>query len=551
MAAVPAWGGYVSLVKIGVVVVLLFGWAAACQWVDRDTDAVKTKREQWNVIVLSGSLVGFLVLLAPPWRGVLFLVGVALWLLIAGGALLAYVIHRNGRVVVGARVLTGDHVKRLLAGSGGKKKRVSDKGTRVRITGHDGKPVELPDDPEERVDYQLTQDFLFDLLWRRASDADIVAGRERYRLIQRIDGVATEQSEGIATEDGERMFRYLKRIAGLNVAERRRPQTGKLQAALLGHTGDMGVTTVHTSGSTAGERLRLHFQPEVLQLRTHELGIAEPRLKQLDAIIKEATGLLIVSAPAQHGRSTTQYALLRAHDAFIQNIHTIERRILVELDNVTQHKFEGSNSDVDYARRLQTVLRREPDVVMVGECEDRETAQIAARAAADDRRIYLGLGARDSFEALSRFLKLVDDNPLAAKALRAVMSQRLVRKLCMSCREAFRPDAATLKKLNLPVDKIDRFHRPPTEPILDKKGNEIICQQCQGTGYFGRTGVFEVLIVDSGVRKLIAEGAPINRIKAQCRKNKMYYLQEEGLLKVIGGTTSIHEILRGLRTDTK
>ncbi|UCF34116.1 MAG: hypothetical protein JSV78_02180, partial [Phycisphaerales bacterium] len=128
---------------------------------------------------------------------------------------------------------------------------------------------------------------------------------------------------------------------------------------------------------------------------------------------------------------------------------------------------------------------------------------------------------------------------------------RLARILCTECRQAFKPDEATLKKLNLPAGKIDRFYRPPPEPVLDKKGNEIICPNCRGTGYVGRTGVFEVLVVDPAIAKLLSQGASVNRIKSQCRKNKMYYLQEEALLKVIDGTTSMNEVLRVMRETDK
>ena len=196
---------------------------------------------------------------------------------------------------------------------------------------------------------------------------------------------------------------------------------------------------------------------------------------------------------------------------------------------------------------LQTVMRREPNIVMIGECEDRDTASLATRAAAEDRKIYLGLHAKDCFDALGKYLSLVGDNTLASKALLGVINQRLVRVLCTECREAFQPDSVTLKKLNLPFDKIERFYRPPTEKKVDRRGRPILCMNCQGSGYVGRVGVFELLLVDENVAKLIAEGAPTNRIKSQCRKNKMYYLQEEALLKVIDGTTSMDEILRCLR----
>ncbi|HNQ24789.1 MAG TPA: ATPase, T2SS/T4P/T4SS family [Phycisphaerae bacterium] len=550
-AALPEDGGYVSLYKLGGILLVLLAWAGITVWVDHDTNVVKTKREQWNVIVTAGGVVGFFVLLVLPMKGPLFFAGLGFWLLIAGGAQLAYIIHRNGRVLPTARILTPDHLRRLLTAGSENKKRAKDKGQRIKLHDHTGKAVEPPQDPEENEDYQVTQDFLFDLLWRRTSEVDVLAGREKYRVVVRVDGVASEKADGLAPEDGERIFRFLKKIAGLNVQEIRRPQTGKIKAATLAHTGDLGETVVQTSGTTAGERLRLRLHLAARLFRLQELGIPEPRLVQLKTAAEQASGLVLITALPENGMTTTQYAVLRTHDVYMQNVHTLERRMLLPLDNITQQVYDGSNPEVSYGRMLQTVIRREPDVVMVSECEDRETAQVATGAALDDRKIYLGMHAKDCFDALSQYLSLVDDNASAAQALIVVLNQRLVRILCTECREAFRPDPTMLKKLNLPAEKIERFYRPPTEPLVDKKGREIICSNCQGTGYVGRTGIFELLVVDDGIKKLMAEGASSNRIKAQARKNKMYYLQEEGLLKVIDGTTSMNEILRVLRDGTK
>lgn len=552
LAAVPGPGVYVNLVKVAVVLLLIVGWAATMQWVDRDTDLVKTKREQWNMITLSGSIVAFLVLLLPPWKGpALFVAGLGLWFVIAGGAVLAYVIHRNGRVVPAARVLTAEHIKRLLSGNKGKKSKIKDKGQRIRISDHAGKSLGLPDEAEDAMDYQTVQDFLYDLLWRRASEVDLLAGKEKFRLVYRIDGVATERPEGVPPEDGERIFRYLKRVGGLNVEEIRRPQTGRLQVAMLAQAGSVPFTEVQTSGTTAGERLRLRFQGGPTVMRLHEIGLPEARQEMVKQLIAKSHGLVLISSPAQSGLTTTAYAILKSHDAYMQNIHAIERRPLAELDNITQKQYEGANNDVNYARMLQSVLRREPDIVLVGECEDRETAQIASRAGAEDRKIYLAIAGKDCFDALSKYLTFLEDNKLASRAFIGAINQRLIRKLCTDCREAYQPDADLLKRLNLPANKIEKLYRPPTEPVVDKKGNEIICPKCQGTGYVGRTGVFEVLVADDVVRALIVEGAAVDRIKNQCRKNKMYYLQEEAILKVIDGTTSIDEVLRCLRESSK
>ena len=551
LAATPQGGGYVNLIKVGVVVVLLLLWSVSAQWIDRDTDKVKTQRERWNLIVLSGGLVSYFWLLVPPWSGGLFYLGLLGWLLIAGGPMLGYILHRNTRVVPAARVLTIGHFKRTTGMEKSRKKAVSDKGIRVQLANNQGDYVEPPDDQEEAAGYDLVQEFLYDLLWRRASDVDLIAGKETYRLMYKIDGVGTEKSEGIPPENGERIIRYLKRIAGLNVEEIRRPQSGTIQAALLNHEGHIGQTEVFTSGTTAGERLRLHIQAGPALLRLPELGIASQRIDAVKKFLGKNHGLLIFSSPPGNGLTTSQYAILRSHDAYINNIHALERKSLIELDNITQQVYDGPNTDVDYARTLQAVLRREPDIVMVADCDDRETARVATRAAVENRKIYMGMQAKDTFHALSKYLTWIGDHQLSAKALLGIINQRLVRVLCKECREAFRPNADTLKKLNLPVDKIERFYRPPAQPRIGKRGKEIICPGCQNTGYKGRVGVLEIMVIDPTISKLIAEGALINRIKSQCRKNKMYYLQEEGLLKVIDGTTSMNEVLRCLKASDK
>ncbi len=551
LALTPEFGAYTSPAKVGVVVLVLLGWAACAQWVDRDTDVVKTQREQWNLIVLSGGFVGFLWLFFGPWGGDLYGVGVGGFAAIAGGAVLFYVIHRNSRCTPANRVLTIGHAKRLFSRGGVKKTAGPAKGIRVLLNDHEGDFIEPPSDPDDAKGYSAVQDFLYDLLWRRAEDIDMVAAKEKYRLVYKIDGVATMHKEGVPQDTGEVLVRYLKKIAGLNSEEIRRPQHGKIEAGLLSNESGPGVVEVHTSGTTAGERLRLKIQSGPVLLRLEQLGLHEHRLKRLVDMLGKSRGMVLIVCPSGHGLTTSEYAIVRNHDAYINNIHAIERSSLVELDNITQQLYEGANTDVNFARMLQTVLRREPDIVMIGECEDKDTARIAMNAAATDRKIYMGMVAYDSFAGLERLLGWVGDNGLVAKGLLGVMAQRLVRVLCTDCREAYEPDAPTLKKLNLPTDKIEHFYRPPSEPKLNRRGKEVVCNTCQGTGYVGRTGMMELLVVDDAVRTLIQQGAPIDRIKSQCRKNKMYYLQEEGLLKVIDGTTSMNEILRSIKNGDK
>ncbi|MCP4249953.1 MAG: Flp pilus assembly complex ATPase component [bacterium] len=551
LAALPEPGGYFNPIKLGGFAVLFVGWCLICQWVDRDTDVVKTNREQWNLIVVSGGITGLAVWLLIPWKGATFFLGLAFWLLLAVGAVLAYVFHRNGRVVTSGRVLTPQHFKRVLGGEGGKQKKRVDKGQRVRLSDGEGNAVEAPEDPDQYDWYSATQELLFDVLWRRSSDADLVMSNDRARLVYRIDGVAHEQKDRIVVEDAERVIAYLKGLAGLNPEERRRPQSGRIRASLLGAGGDMPVVEVQSSGSTAGERLRLQIRTPEECKRLNEVGFPPRELEKVKSLIKRPTGLVIVAGAKQSGVTTTQYALLRDHDAFMQNLHTLESSPLLELDNITQNHHTGPAGEVSFARQLQSVLRREPDVVLVGQCNDRETAQIVCRAATADRKIYLAMEAKDAFDAIDKLRKMVDDDAMFAQALLGVTNQRLVRVLCSACRQAFKPDERLLKKLNLPVGKIDHFHRPPTEAVLDRKGNEVVCQTCQGTGYVGRTAVFEIMVADEGVTKLLADGAPIRNIRDHCRRGRMHDLRRASLQKVYDGVTSLDEILRALRFDGK
>jgi general secretion pathway protein E len=541
---------YIGLPKVGAVLVFFVLWGLAAQWVDRDAVKVKTRREWWNIVVVGGSLSGLAVLFLVPWRGLAFFLGLSFWLVLGGGALLAFVVHRNGRVIPTARVLTPAHFQRVLQRARGNKKQKEDKGLRVKLLTEAGAGIPKPDEPEGLAEYDATQDFLFDVLWKRASDVDVTVDAEQPRVVYKIDGVITEQSGGLSLDEAERVISFLKRTTGLNPEERRRPQTGKLKAGLLDSPNKPEIVEVTTSGSTAGERLRLKVRKASALLKPEELGFSEECLAKFKKLVAVDTGLVVFAGPRESGLTTTQYATLRGHDAYLQNIYTLETAPLLKLDNMTQQVFDPAKADATYARALQTVLRREPDVVMVSECKDRESAEIACRAGAE-KKIYLALEATNAFDALARLLALVEDPRLVAQSLAGIISQRLLRMLCPACREAYKPDEQLLRKANLPVDKIENFYRPPSQPILDKKGREIICQRCQGSRYVGRIGVFEVLEISDAIRALISAGKPLKDIKDQARKAKMLYLQEDGLRKVIDGTTSMNEVMRGLRMDGK
>ncbi|MCK4626080.1 MAG: type II/IV secretion system protein, partial [Phycisphaerae bacterium] len=164
--------------------------------------------------------------------------------------------------------------------------------------------------------------------------------------------------------------------------------------------------------------------------------------------------------------------------------------------------------------------------------------------AAVEKSVLLGSAAPSALAALAKWVKIVGNADKALTPLKVVTCQMLLRKLCPNCKEAYGPPRDMLAKLNLPAEKINKFYRPPTKPLVDEKGNPFICPTCRGTGYYGRIGAFELLEVTDEIRELVTQNAPLSRIKAACRKNKMLYLQEQALRKVIAGVTSIEEVIR-------
>ena len=322
--------------------------------------------------------------------------------------------------------------------------------------------------------------------------------------------------------------------------EKRRPQEGKFSAL---REKDKAHWKIKTAGSTRGEHVILERVEKARSLKLDDLGLNADQVERLKAVVAEPAGVVLVTGSKGMGVTTTLYTLTRRHDPFMQHIHTLEKKLLLDMDNITQHVVDVSADAKGSARQLQSVLRSDPDIVMVGFCDDQKMAQYGTQSALEGKKLYYSLAEPSTFHGLQLWLKIVNDHEAAANTLLAVINQKLVRKLCSQCREAYVPDPGLLKKLNLPVDKIKQFYRAG-EIEYDKRGRPMLCTSCQGTGYMGRTAVFELLMITDPVRQLIKEKAPINAIKAQSRKEKMLYLQEIAIRKVIDGTTSIQEVLR-------
>jgi len=535
LAAVPEAGSYFSVFKIIVILILLLPWLYASTWVNKDTVRVHASQPTWSVAVLGAGASSALIWLLAPW----FVVGLAVYLVLVGSSVGAYVLMRNKRVAPEARVLTPEHLRSVVTA---KKKHAVDVVERVKLYDNLTRPVFAPpaEEPDLRKAYNLTQNFLHNVVLFRASDVDLTpsAGRTSVRFV--IDGVL-QQRPSAERAEAEDVIDFTKRIAGLDLEEKRRPQIGKIAIEAGAFTVDASVTT---AGTAHGQRMQLRIMQEAARTSLDQLGMPDDLRQRVEKLNSATTGLIIVSGPRGNGVTSTLYSLLRQHDAFMLQLVSLESSPTVELENITRNAYRDQ---VDLPGRLASALRRDPDVVMVDRCSTAQTAGIISEAGGG-KAILLGMTADSSFKALAKWIKVAgDDRQQALAVLNALLCQVLLRKLCPNCKEPYHPARGLIARLNLP-ERIENFFRPPTKPLTDEKGRPIICATCRGTGYYGRTAAFELLEMTDEIRQLVREEASLSRIKAACRKNKMLYLQEHALRKVIDGVTSIEEVIRVSKT---
>lgn len=525
-------GGYFSIFKIVVMLVFAVPWLYWSPWVQKDVRLVRAREGVWSFAVVAAGMIGIVVWLLLPF----YPVGLLVYLVLTGSAFGAYISHRNARVAPEARVLTSEHLSSLFA-KGRKKVEVV---THLRVYNSNGQAMPAPDaatsSPAELNTYNLVQSLLYDMVWRRTIEADLSPAGDRVRVRFVIDGVVVDRPP-LGLGESDAVIQYLKLPAGMNVEDRRRPQQGRIAVDLAGTQMDI---TLKSAGTTGGQRLMFRFVQEVVQTRLNDLGMSQDVLQRVQKMSSEHSGLIIVSGRPGNGVTSTLYSLLRKQDAFVKQIVTLESKPEVDLENITQNTYDDPSK---LPGVLASVMRRDPDIIMLDRCRDSETAGLLLEGASS-KLVLLGMQANDTFTALAKWAKVCRDSTAAVENLRGVLCQILLRKLCPSCRREYRPDPQVLAKANLPVGKIERFYQPPSGPLMDEKGQPYTCGTCQGSGYHGRTAVFELLEITDEVRQLVASNTSLSQIKGACRKRKMLYLQEQALQRVIEGETSIQEVIR-------
>ena len=240
------------------------------------------------------------------------------------------------------------------------------------------------------------------------------------------------------------------------------------------------------------------------------------------------------------------YSALREYDLFSTSVIAVESPLSIEYPAVNQVEVDKAAGQ-SLAEALQAALRADPDVVMIETVRDAETAKMMMLGAAAGKVMIGGLPANDAGEAIKRFMAAVGDPKSVASVLLASTNQRLLRKLCSGCSEAYRPNPEFLRKANLQAAKVDVLSREPKTRPLDKEGKPIVCPICANEGYVGRLAFYEIMVLDDEARGHLAAGGSITEVRTQLRKQGQEFLQEEGLRKVVEGTTSVSELLRVLK----
>lgn len=364
--------------------------------------------------------------------------------------------------------------------------------------------------------------------WRqRASDVHLEPRADRLRIRYRIDGMLAERSP-VAPALAGGVLNRVKVLANLDIAEKRLPQDGAFR-----HPVDDAELTIRVSTfpTEFGEKIVVRLLGEKREVSAlHELGMPTALADGLRRAVRRPHGIVLVTGPTGSGKTSTLYSLLRELERAEINIVTLEDPIEYRFDLVTQGQ-TNNRAGFTFATGLRAILRQDPDVVMVGEMRDPETASIALKAALTGHMVLSSLHTNSISETLVRLLDMEQERFVVAAALRAIVAQRLVRRLCVRCRRAVPVDAAARRALNLPM--------PPPQ-LYEPRG----CEHCAGTGYLGRSGIFEMVEIDDDFSAVIKGGAARAEYEAELERRGVQPLRMAGMLVASQGVTSLAEVLR-------
>lgn len=531
LSAVAEPASFASLIKILLFAVPTLLWLFLAPKMNKDALSVRShKRTFWCGLYLLGGFAGVLAMLLIPS----IFIGLPIFILLIGGIAMGYLSHRNSLVDEKYRVGIGAFGSLF---SKSKKSAVPVLDNKVKIYEYTGGPVLITEENTSDLayveGYNTAQDFLFNIALFRAGEVLLAANDKATKIRFMIDGVAKDQP-AIEPTAAKHMIKFIKKIAGIDSAQKQ--TKGKISIDLANSPMEMQITAIE---NPKGAQLKIRVMNELIQTKLDASGMQPDQMQKLNAMLNEP-GIVIVSGPAGIGRTSTAYSLTGKQDAFMRLLVTLEKQPEAELDNITQNAYE---SDDKLLEMLTSTIRRDPDFIYIDKCPDTETAKVLCDFARE-KTVILDLPADDTFAALAKWIKLVGNIADAVAPLNAITNQMLIRKLCGACKESYTPAPAMLQKLRLKPEQATSFMRPIKTKPRDKENNVIPCQACKDIEYQGRIGVFEILEVNDKVKTFIQANKDIAKIRTAMRSAGMKTLQQNALLRVIDGTTSVEELIR-------
>lgn len=407
---------------------------------------------------------------------------------------------------------------------------------------------------------RFVNSLIFNASKEKASDIHIEPGDKEIIVRYRVDGVLHE----VKREGKGHLASIVARVkimAGLNIAEKRLPQDGRIRRKIAGKDVDMRVATVPTSH---GERITIRLlDKSAMALSLEVIGLASDHLHAIREVIHRPHGIFLVTGPTGSGKTTTLYSCLSTINRPDLNILTVEDPVEFQLSGISQVQVQPK-IDLTFAAGLRSFLRHDPDVIMVGEIRDKETAEIAIQASLTGHLVLSTIHTNDAATGITRLVDMGVQPFLVASSVVALQAQRLIRRVCPLCCEPVKPTKDELEDLDIDPERFyagepslrcpPRDERGEIAPLVAPAGRQLPppgyvweargCEQCGGTGYKGRTGVYEVLSISEDVRRMAIRNSDASEIKAQAISEGMRTLRDDGAHKVLTGMSTIEEVMR-------
>ena len=412
---------------------------------------------------------------------------------------------------------------------------LNDEKIRVVTTGKGEELEDLLDLANKAPIIKLVNLILFQALKERASDIHIQPYEKELKVRYRIDGILHD----VLTPPKHYQSAVISRIkvmSNLNIAERRLPQDGRATIKVGDRQIDIRVSIIPIA---FGERVVMRLlDKETLFFGLEELGISQEKLLEVNSLIHRSHGIILVTGPTGSGKTTTLYAALDKINSPDKNIITVEDPIEYQLEGISQIQVKPKIG-LTFANGLRSIVRQDPDIIMVGEIRDLETAEIAIHASLTGHLVFSTLHTNDASGAVTRMLDMGIEPYLVSSSVIAIIAQRLVRLICSHCKETYKPEKESLREIGLKSGQLaeGRLYRG--------RG----CPHCLDTGYRGRTGIYELLVMSEEINELILSRADANAIKKRAIENGMVTLRQDGADKVLKGLTTIEEVLRVTQED--